>query len=69
MTIYYNIDDIVEPLLDFNKAEDTEDLQNDQSRLENDVVKLEDLIRDLTGYLLDVEIRISEKSRRTKARP
>jgi hypothetical protein len=56
MTVYItDVDDIVDPLPEFDKAASTESLQYEQVHLE-----LEVLIQQLTDYIDEVETRISE---------
>jgi predicted nucleic acid-binding Zn-ribbon protein len=61
MTVYIiDVDDIVDPLPEFDKAASTESLQYEQVHLEYEADELKVLIQQLTDYIDEVETRISE---------
>jgi chromosome segregation ATPase len=69
MTVYIDhVDQIVEPLREFDRNGSTPVLQDEQFDLETDANGLESLIRGLTDHLTEAEKRIYEIEQELTAR-
>ena len=69
MTVYIDdVDQIVEPLREFDPNNSTPVLQSEQFDLETDADELESLIRGLTDYLTEAKKRIYEIEQELTAR-